>query len=1260
MADFDTEEKRRRALNASLRAANLTLLPFPYNNGEHAEDRAHVAGFYKSALIQKEHAVYYAVELSLNGETLTDQEINLDNGTFRWITGTPIFFGIGDGAIMEPNGQPNTHRWYEGILVKDGMSNPSRKIDIKNSGDYATLNGFSFSIRNDDFFWQKLINKKLYIADSVVTVYAVLDKKFHSIWQGVVRSTAYTETEFVFKCETNFKVIHKDFPPLVVTDTLIPNVNEKAVGKVIPVCFGDVPYASGLNVSETVRAVSFPGTNGRELSVFAANAYSNDSQRLLTLRTPVVSIITQNELKGRYLRIVYGEGDAYYLIESNEASSGTGENRVTPVTLGKELKDFDLATSIYPPGTGDISDPVYEKIWFFQIVNVPVKYAISQRPILETGSDVCNYDNGYRSVKEFALLDQFYGQGSSVGNELNFAGFSTITEKDAGGKIDDENGVGFLQVLNSNNPNDRMLIGRYINENPKSCDGSNVVNIELRLPLMNGDDSIANFERVYLAVDMDCICFANNWKFDIKVHVKDNYDRYLGTDLLEKEIDDVKRSFSITGQEPVSNNRLNFISNEHYRSYFGTFFSILNDNTSIWDSPQSLNPRDLTALNVGMVQDIFTEKEPDGPENSSTQPPKVYSEKIRLKIIIQPKNDGDVISGVKLRLKEICFGTLASNSNWNWGRQGSLSEREDIKIFNAGGSSQLWTLSNWSRSGLVYNEKNISKEGSSPFIKEFDISLSENRIKNRLQNATEINLCIDSDIECYSKDNVEWFFKWEAYRIKRVDGQPETGENNNLFQNGIIGPFPVQNCTYNFLPDIYYSPVENPPPRNSLWPVTRDSRFRNGFDTKNMALLNPKIIEMIKTGALSDVVRVRITIGRESGSLNNTDVALFRLKNIGLIGVNEQEFKEDDVYAIDCKGEYSGVKTDPNKVKTDTVYGVFYNLLKEYDGIVNGSNNLDHERIDIDKLNYLKETRGSPTWRTGRQILEKKKTFDYLKELCRQSFVGIVPSRSGRLILSAWLDQGDGNNGNIPSFDEDTIIRNSIKGFTRTEPKDLYNEFQINYKYNPGANKFDKCIIVTNTDKAEFPEYADDRNTWAAFVGGIPLRADAVDIEASRMYNYSISKHLWTLCREGYKFAGKSQEAPSSLTNLHWCVDDSHALAYLENLIYWTTRPKAQVEFSVPINARIKTSIEAQSTRRNVELELLEKVFFKDKIYTDEKILTGYITKIEPIVKKGEIKIEVIFEPDDYSDLIVETGNSPIIEESGSRENIITEGRNLL
>ncbi|MDR2728070.1 MAG: hypothetical protein LBB56_02980, partial [Chitinispirillales bacterium] len=1052
---FDTEEKRRRALNASLRAANIQLLPYPYGKGERAEDRAHVAGFYISSLVQKEHAVYYAVELSLNGVTLTDEEINLDKGVFRWITGTPGFNSKADGAITE-NGKQINCKWYEGILIKDGMANPSRKIDIKESGDYATLNGFSFSIRNDEFFWQKIINKKLYVADSVVTVYAVLDKTFYSIWQGVVRSTAYTETEFIFKCETNFKVLHKNFPPLVVTETLIPNVSEKAVGKVIPVCFGDVSYAEGLNVSETVKAVTFRcliSDTVKDISVFAASGY-DDIKNELTLRTPVVELIEKDELKGKYLRIVCGQGNAYYKIVTNEASTGEGERRTTDVTLEEKLSGYNR-NSWYPIDK-TINDTDYEKVWFFQIVNAPVMYAISQRPTLEAVNengkpyDVCNYDDGYRSV-EFAVLDRFYGGESGKNDDDNdidnedeekgfkYAGFSTITEKDAGGKIDDE------EVVELDAKSEHELVnGNWNNDGKSYADNTVGGTVAAEVELSIDKYKINDYERLYLGVDMDCICLkpadtrsgavSNNWKITVSVQVKDNYGRYLGTDLLKKKIKegnkDVDKWFRIENQEPVSYSTLNLISNDYYKTHSNYASNIKNDTKSSWDSENLLNlpesPSYLTELNLGMVKEIFNKRKDPDPEEPQSDD-RVYSDKIRLKIIIEPEEGGGKISGVNLTLKEICFSTTVVGAR-SW-KSKDQTGKSAITVCNAGKNNAIPILYSQSRtSNIKYDKKNFDKD--TPFEKEFDIHFSDWFINERLTNADTVNLCIDSSIACYSNSNVNWVFRWEAYRIKADDGEPETGEDNNLFINKTgIGPLPVQNCVYNFLPDFYYESTDGCNPRNSLWPAVlsaNDGRFKSGFDTKGMALLNPKIVEMIKTGALLNDIRVRVSIRRELNNkhnqyyeynrsypdgftVKNNDVAIFNIRQIGLIGVNEQEFKEEGVYAINCKGEYS-YSGNGDKVTADTIYGVFYNILKEYDGIVDKDGNIDPARIDIEKLEHLETVRGTnridgvPVWRTGRQILERKNSFNYLRELCKQSFVGIVPSRKGKLILSAWLD----------------------------------------------------------------------------------------------------------------------------------------------------------------------------------------------------------------------------------------------------------------
>ncbi|MFP4417600.1 MAG: N-acetylmuramoyl-L-alanine amidase [Chitinispirillaceae bacterium] len=112
----------------------------------------------------------------------------------------------------------------------------------------------------------------------------------------------------------------------------------------------------------------------------------------------------------------------------------------------------------------------------------------------------------------------------------------------------------------------------------------------------------------------------------------------------------------------------------------------------------------------------------------------------------------------------------------------------------------------------------------------------------------------------------------------------------------------------------------------------------------------------------------------------------------------------------------------------------------------------------------------------------------------------------------------------------------------------------------------------------------------------------------------------------------------------------------LHSLIEWTTRPKAQVEFSVPING----TLDVAGKKKNLELELLDPVLFCDTIYTMGRHKRGYVVKIEQNTKKSEIMIGLILEPDDFTDVIIERGiplndDKPWIYESGERATQIIE-----
>ncbi|MDG5817181.1 hypothetical protein QA601_18955, partial [Chitinispirillales bacterium ANBcel5] len=326
--------------------------------------------------------------------------------------------------------------------------------------------------------------------------------------------------------------------------------------------------------------------------------------------------------------------------------------------------------------------------------------------------------------------------------------------------------------------------------------------------------------------------------------------------------------------------------------------------------------------------------------------------------------------------------------------------------------------------------------------------------------------------------------------------------------------------------------------------------------------------------------------------------------------------------------------------------------------------------------------------------------------------------------FGAWLNT---NFSDAPIFDESVIVRDSIKNFTKTKPKDLFNDFRISYAYNPGADKFDKVLFVTNADKQTFPvmdeleggaeielrkdfkaeaknsgdsviitltignfeerrsiidsgvnvgslvsftalggsdethkvpgisafrgrvssrginykgelileveskdRYQPDPGSepvqrgilfhyglsydeelhlaprvWTSYVGGLSFNADTEERA------YSFARSLWKLCRQSYLITRKKQQAPDSLTTLKWYYDynddtfSNGAVRFLHNLIEWTTRPKAQVEFTIPLNGSINLP---EDTKRTLEIELLEPVYFKDMVFTHNEKRRGYVT----------------------------------------------------
>jgi len=140
---------------------------------------------------------------------------------------------------------------------------------------------------------------------------------------------------------------------------------------------------------------------------------------------------------------------------------------------------------------------------------------------------------------------------------------------------------------------------------------------------------------------------------------------------------------------------------------------------------------------------------------------------------------------------------------------------------------------------------------------------------------------------------------------------------------------------------------------------------------------------------------------------------------------------------------------------TANVHNIFESILKTYDGIAAAD-------IDLSGISVSRKT-----WVAGRQLTQRKSSFNYLKQLAQQSFVGIFPSRIGKRALVAFRDTETASASTIEfSHDNGNILKDSISRFELSPINEIYNEFDIKYEFIEAGNRFDKSIFIKNVDEA--------------------------------------------------------------------------------------------------------------------------------------------------------------------------------------------------
>jgi len=146
--------------------------------------------------------------------------------------------------------------------------------------------------------------------------------------------------------------------------------------------------------------------------------------------------------------------------------------------------------------------------------------------------------------------------------------------------------------------------------------------------------------------------------------------------------------------------------------------------------------------------------------------------------------------------------------------------------------------------------------------------------------------------------------------------------------------------------------------------------------------------------------------------------------------------------------------------------------------------------------------------------------------------------------------------------------------------------------------------------------FADVENaSWKSYVGGVN--------------DYAEAKEIWTVAHNSYLINKRKRTPPTDRTELTFAIDrnlfdgvttnDStieYGRQYFENMVYWSTRQKLQVNYDLPI------------TPQTITRELVSKVLFSDALITPAvgEYGNGRVVSLGVDTRKHRIKLSILFD----------------------------------
>jgi hypothetical protein len=288
-----------------------------------------------------------------------------------------------------------------------------------------------------------------------------------------------------------------------------------------------------------------------------------------------------------------------------------------------------------------------------------------------------------------------------------------------------------------------------------------------------------------------------------------------------------------------------------------------------------------------------------------------------------------------------------------------------------------------------------------------------------------------------------WYIQWIAMDIYGNEHSGSSGVTSDLIFTGPNNPNYSQ---VNAVPNDLITNF-NATDKSNLLGIrasTTGNTFKNIFKITDTSIFsNPNIVN----------IRFRLVIKRNL--LPGTTLKV-NVKEISVVIEKQIDTIKGDLYTK-ATGELTGSTATDASHATNDVYHAFMHILEDYDGIPPAL--IDYGTLATDRSD----------WHVGRTLTDRKNSVNYLNELCAHSFVAMFPTRTGMRGLRSI----NPDIALVPEVTHDLNIigRDSIEDFELTDVMQLFNNFLLQYNFDPGLQAFIRSFVVANIDMfATFPD----------------------------------------------------------------------------------------------------------------------------------------------------------------------------------------------